>query len=333
MSSPSSRELPASTSESRSPPLKRKSSATSSSTPTAEGFCWPECLTVPSTPVPSGETCEPSTEGHGAEWWIASLAASRARTSAMPENEQASAESGAGCGPSSPDWLAKYDPDTCSWRTSALSLFEEWMSCLETFPTSGTMRNGYLYRRQPWEPRTSGNVSSSWPTPTQDGNQNYKGASPTSGDGLATIALLWPTPRACEGSSHAPGTGGKSLTTESTLWPTPRVSMESGPSAAEQLWRTPMSRDHHPTGRGERTCGLEPTFQLAHQVMEFSPSSHLDPPTETAGEPTSKPSRMLNPVFVELLQGFPIAWTDLKPLAILWCPCKLRQHLRFCLNG
>lgn len=33
-----------------------------------------------------------------------------------------------------------------------------------------------------------------WPTPTEDGNYNRKGASPTSGDGLETAAAAWGTP-------------------------------------------------------------------------------------------------------------------------------------------
>jgi hypothetical protein len=44
-----------------------------------------------------------------------------------------------------------------------------------------------------------------WPTPTVCGNYNRKGASATSGDGLATAVKTWPTPTACmsKGSSQA----------------------------------------------------------------------------------------------------------------------------------
>ena len=35
-----------------------------------------------------------------------------------------------------------------------------------------------------------------WPTPTVSGNYNRKGASKTSGDGLATAVKMWPTPTA-----------------------------------------------------------------------------------------------------------------------------------------
>lgn len=39
-------------------------------------------------------------------------------------------------------------------------------------------------------------ILASWPTPTVNGNNNYKGASLNSGDGLATAVKAWPTPTA-----------------------------------------------------------------------------------------------------------------------------------------
>jgi hypothetical protein len=50
-----------------------------------------------------------------------------------------------------------------------------------------------------------------WPTPTGSGNYNRKGASATSGDGLATAVRLWPTPVA----SAAKGSSAASLTRKS----------------------------------------------------------------------------------------------------------------------
>jgi hypothetical protein len=37
-----------------------------------------------------------------------------------------------------------------------------------------------------------------WPTPTLNGNYNRKGASATSGDGLATAVKMWATPSASD---------------------------------------------------------------------------------------------------------------------------------------
>jgi hypothetical protein len=44
--------------------------------------------------------------------------------------------------------------------------------------------------------KAQGMVPAMWPTPTMCGNYNRKGASATSGDGLATAVSRWPTPTA-----------------------------------------------------------------------------------------------------------------------------------------
>lgn len=394
MSSPSSAVSEDSTSGSRSPFPKPASFATSKLTDTASGFWLPECLTAASIPAPSGETCAPSTGDPGVDAWISSLAASRARTSAMQDGERASEEGGAGCGPSSPDWLAKYDPATCSWRTSALSLFEEWTSCLETWPPSGTMRNGYVCRQQRSALRTSERGSSSlhtlkmdmtgelWPTPaaSNPGSNQSEGESQAR-DGLGMASRMWPTPNVPNGgrtlspdaiaSKGATEKGKRQVGLENvaSLWPTPKSSAENygqprendrgDLQAATSLWGTPTSSDWKgpnlsgsgsassrsvatqalqqwgtPTTRDwkDGACAnsaVETNGLLGRQVCRVSLP---DQETETPGEPTSKPSRTLNPRFVEALMGFPIGWTVCEALGTPWCPCRLRQHLRSCLN-
>jgi hypothetical protein len=44
-----------------------------------------------------------------------------------------------------------------------------------------------------------------WPTPSVCGNYNRKGASASSGDGLATAVKQWPTPTANEDAAGLPG--------------------------------------------------------------------------------------------------------------------------------
>jgi hypothetical protein len=108
-----------------------------------------------------------------------------------------------------------------TWVTSQADLFSDlgWAPYSETLPRSGSMRNGRLYERPTSAPRTGGSGGSSsrgllptptvsdangvgphgtgaldlrttvslLPTPTINGNNNYKGASPTSQDGLTTV--------------------------------------------------------------------------------------------------------------------------------------------------
>ena len=106
-----------------------------------------------------------------------------------------------GSGPSSHEWFAQYDPDTCSWKTCQACLLTGWAMYSETWPPSGTMRNGKVYRRPPLVPRTSGTGSLLLPTPT---DASKGGGSSRSGDrinetptlqGMARKGL-WPTLRA-----------------------------------------------------------------------------------------------------------------------------------------
>lgn len=66
------------------------------------------------------------------------------------------------------DWLARYDPATSSWKTSQTSFIEGLKPFSETWPHSGTMRNGKLYRRAPLVRHTHENACSLWPTPNRE---------------------------------------------------------------------------------------------------------------------------------------------------------------------
>lgn len=85
-----------------------------------------------------------------------------------------------GCGLSSPEPFASYDPDTCSWRTSQVSSLpseiesaSELFSELQltrfsgTWPQAGMMRSGRVSLQRRLAPRISETASGLWPTPTQ----------------------------------------------------------------------------------------------------------------------------------------------------------------------
>ncbi len=91
---------------------------------------------------------------------------SLARTSVSPDLETASTGIVADCGLKWRESFARFDPVTSSWRTWQRSLYEEWSEFSETFPTSGSMLNGQLYRRAPWVLHTCDSECSLWPTPT-----------------------------------------------------------------------------------------------------------------------------------------------------------------------
>lgn len=137
----------------------------SSGTPSPRPASWPGWKTRPWKRLLSGTTCPPSTANRGVESWIASLADSRAKTSASPDQGRDSMAPAPGSGPNMLASLAKWDPSSSSWRTSQLSLFGASTASSVIWPSSGSMRNGIAFPRPESEPHTSDDGSSSWPTP------------------------------------------------------------------------------------------------------------------------------------------------------------------------
>lgn len=97
---------------------------------------------------------------------ISSVADSPVRTSASPDRVRAWTGSDLVFGVSSPESWASYDLHTCSWKTSQGSLLEDLDVFLETWPDSGSMRSGRVFRRAAWVRHTCDDACSLWPTPT-----------------------------------------------------------------------------------------------------------------------------------------------------------------------
>jgi hypothetical protein len=205
-----------------------------------------------------GMTFELLTDDHGAELLMLWLEAFPAKTSASPEEVMASTASALGFGEKWRGSFAKFDRSESKWKTHQCSLLGDWDEFSETWPRWGSMRNGESFLRPTWTPPIFESESGSlaiyptpcavdtgsffnrsaspnaakrptlgamakhnlWPTPTPTvcGNYNRKGASATSGDGLATAVKMWPTPcaSASKGSSPAALTrkSGKSRATD-----------------------------------------------------------------------------------------------------------------------
>jgi hypothetical protein len=70
---------------------------------------------------------------------------SLAKTSQAQEKEPESQGKKADCGEKWPESLAKFDPNTHSWRTHQCLLFEDLTECLVIFPRWGMMHNGELW--------------------------------------------------------------------------------------------------------------------------------------------------------------------------------------------
>ena len=173
---------------------------------TAEKYCCNASGTASCHDSQYGMTREHSTADHGEDSLTSLRADSLVRTFPVPEKAPASTGPGADSGERCGELLARYDRNTCSWKTSQRLLFGAQQESLETWPEWAmwdetgcwalTMPSGLEEIRYRI---TKGKESGSCqriPTPTVCGNYNRKGASKTSGDGFATFCKRYPTPRA-----------------------------------------------------------------------------------------------------------------------------------------
>ena len=211
---------------------------------TPQAYCAPDKMTAFSRLSRFGMTYAPLTEDRGKELLMSYLVGFRVKTSQSQEKVTDLTEPDLGCGEKWHGWLAKYDPVTSSWKTPQCSLFGEEQESLATLPSWGMTANGLLWEQPTLEPITRETGFGFWPTPTVCGNYNRKGASATSGDGLATAVANWPIPT--------------------------KRDYKSG------------------TGTQDRP-------------------GHSPPLSNVVGG-------TLNPTWVEWLMGWPLGWTDLKPL-------------------
>ena len=263
--------------------------------PTLRLCLWHDKTTELSRLSRFGMTCRPLMERAGEVLLTSWLEDFHAKTSQQQEKVQESMESAAECGNTWRGWLAKFDPDSCSWKTAQCSFLEDSTECLETLPRSGMTRDGLLWELPMLERRTSETDSGFWPTPTVNGNYNKKGLSPTSGDGLATAVMkrMWPTPT-MQGLNG--GSNSRSAAMKRGYWPTPQAS------------------DNRNRGTKE-TPAIARRMEAGKQVML---SMCMDGP--------------LNPNWVEWLMGWPIGHTALKPLETDKSPNVQQQPSSFCLE-
>lgn len=135
---------------------------------TVEKSCCKGSETASCQSSPSGTTCEPSTESRGADSLTLCAEDSRVKTyPSLTQTEMDSKGNGLDCGEKWPESLAKFDRDTCLWKTRQGLLFEDSTECLEILPEWGMTVGGEL-----WELAMPGwliivNVFGYLPTPTK----------------------------------------------------------------------------------------------------------------------------------------------------------------------
>jgi hypothetical protein len=307
--------------------LDTDASVPSSGIPTPKPCLWHDKTMDASRHSRFGMTCKPLTESLGAELLTLWLAGFPVKTSQSQGGAQESPESAAECGSIWRESLARFDPVTSSWKTAQHSLLEELELSLVIWPRSGMTVAGRCWELPMSVLRTSATGSGLWPTPqsrdyrsgdaidspraqrkmaagwspnlndvvkwptlTVCGNYNRKGASATSGDGLATAVRMWPTPT-CNMVS-----GGANHNSPQVLAGRHGINL----AGAVANWPTPQASDNRNRGNMSNPS-IQRRVARGKQIM-LSQSLHPI-------------SGQLNPTWVEWLMGWPIGHTDLKPLA------------------
>jgi hypothetical protein len=281
--------------------LDGEQSAPLNGNPIQQAYCAPDKMTDFSRLSRFGMTFKPLMESRGQELLTLYLAGFHAKTLAQQEKAQELTENEAECGEKWHASFTKYDPNSSLWKTHQCSLLGDLEPFLETWPKWGLMRNGECWEQMPLaHPTKESAFGFTVPTPVaSDGttgsligkndsfyetrtgmprkvNQNGKDGSV----GLGRLVQMWPTPRSCSAMA-------------ATITPESAWNQKRNPNL-----ETIVGRVQFPT----------PT---AHNAKECASPSEYNRNTPTLA---THAGGKLNPMWVEWLMGWPLDWTDLKPL-------------------
>ena len=268
-------------------------SAPSKSNHIPQAYCSPGRMTEFSRLSRYGITFAPLTEDRGEDLLTSYLAGFRARTSALPEKDPELPESVADCGQKWRGSLATFDRVSSSWKTAQLSLLGDSEQSSVIWPRSGMTAGGQCWELPTLGRRIRGTDCGLWPTPV------------TAYDGRTQDA--WVAAKARAKVKHSAGQYGKGtgapgmmdLQRAVKMWPTPTVcgnhnrkgaSKTSGDGLATKVYATPTARDWR-SGKASQATMDRNSRPLSEQI-----------------------GGSLNPTWVEWLMGWPLGWSDLKPL-------------------
>lgn len=247
-------------------------SAPSNGSPTPQAYCAPDKMTDFSRLSRFGMTFKPSTDYRGEELLTLYLEDFHAKTSARQEKVTDLTENDQECGNTWRGWLAKYDPDSCSWKTPQCSLLGEEPESLATLPRWGMTVDGLLWEQPMLEPITSGTEYGLW-------------ASPNARD--------WKDSGASQGNRKSPN-----LVTQ-VHYPTPTMQGLNGGSNGRKAFQNRQM--NWPTPRTAGMCGGTGSWELLNKNTT----------KEEARQMGAGNGGKLNPDWVEWLMNWPIKWSDL----------------------
>jgi hypothetical protein len=313
----------------------------SSGSPTPQAYLPPDRMTAFSRPSRFGMTFSPLTDDLGAAVLTWCQEAFRARTSASQAREPASTEPAAACGDTWRGSLARFDPVTSSWKTAQRSLLEDSDESSVTWPRSGMTAGGLCWELPTLERRISGTGSGLWPTPqtrgfTNDGDLMALGRMCDSYEEMSRMAYraadkkkqqYWPTPTCPNGGrSVAHVTDWRS---ERTAYNAAGKKVQVDLGQAVKRWPTPtVCGNYNRKGLSDKSGDGLATAVYQTPVARMWKDNGMNPSELERNSPTlaMQAGGSLNPTWVEWLMGWPLGWTDLKPLETDKSHCALQQR-------
>ena len=332
-----------------------KQSAQLSGNLTQLAYLSPDKMTKFSRLSRFGMTFKPLTESRGEDLLMWYREDFLAKTYPVLDEAQELTELGQACGAKWHELSAKYDLDSCSWKTHQCLWDEElhWSSVI--LPRWGMTVSGVLFQHPTAERPISETGSGLWAPPTTMDKLPPKSAEALHRE--ATVARpgrskpanlrdqvsnmkQWPTPRSCSAmaatitpenswdqdrfpnletivgrnmwptpSAHKNTKLGELINKDGTLWDgiSKPHSKKSGKQVQTALadavtkWPTLQASDNRDRGN----LGSLATLRRKEKGKQIS-----------LGQSVSDISGALNPPWVEWLMGWPLGWTDLRPLAM-----------------
>jgi hypothetical protein len=284
--------------------LDGEQSAPLNGNPIQQAYCAPDKMTVFSRLSRFGMTYKPLTESRGEELLTLYLEDFHARTLVPQEKAQELTENDQGCGEKWRASFTKYDPNSSLWKTHQCSLLGGLDEFLETWPQWGLMRGGECWEQMPLA------------HPTKESAFGFTVPTPVASDGT-TGSLIGKNDSFYETRTGMPRKvnqngkdGSVGLGRLVQMWPTPDANC--GQRGTQPNW-TPKRKSGQPAQYTINQAVRDRMFPTptAHNAKECASPSEYNRNTPTLA---THAGGKLNPMWVEWLMGWPLDWTDLKPL-------------------
>lgn len=284
-----------------------------------ETYCWrdrtTECLDL----FQFGMTLEPSTANLGEDMLTWFREVFHVKTYHAQEKEPESTATAQDSGMRCQGLLERCNRALCQLKTAHCLHLVDLKSFSGTWPRWGMMLDGECSALTMPEHLTKGTESGLWPTPVICGNYQAPKPGTSRGTGLATAVKKYPTPKSRDYKS------GKGIAGLKRNTPDLNVVVanldQCGGESTQQTYPTPtrsmMTYADMEQARFSGNDKRRPKYQDV-KYPTLTRSDGMGGPGNSGrqgGENLrTNIGGQLNPGWVEWLMGWPIGWTDLKPL-------------------